>query len=367
MSAPRTTTLRTLLRCGAALLVLTVAAGGFAWLAFTRADNTAETAQSKTVPAIMAVSAARSALSQADQADIQNFHSGAAQFGGPGGEYRNQIAIATQNLTRAAADNVTGTDGSQTLQLAQGQLASYLSLIEQAAAIYRQDKNAPLWVTDLWNASQLLHDDGVLAKLDTLQQGQQARLDEELDSGDMFWSRLSWLVPAILLFGLLGVTQWYLTRRFRRVVNPGLVAAALCLLGLVGVTALMTFHAYHDFARVSSDVPAAIGASSAQAAISDKRSRQVLAELMKNRCTDQCGYTVDKFLNASPGGDGSSAVGIPPMTGDTERVARIAHDIKDAGQYRNYVLVVPLSAVLVLGSIAAGLYFHIDIYRYRAR
>jgi hypothetical protein len=366
VSAPRTTTLRTLLRCGGALLVLTVATGWFAWSAFTHAHNTAETARDKTVPAIIEVSAARSALIQADQAAIQSFNTDAAQFGGPGEEY---LAIATQNLTRAAEDNVTGGDGSQTLRSAQGQLASYLSLIEQAAAIYRQNKNAPLWVTDLWNASQLLHGEhGVLAELDTLQVAQRNRLDEELDSGAIFWSRLSWLVPAILLFGLLGMTQWYLTRRFRRVVNPGLLMAALCLLGLIGVTAVPTFNAYRHFASVRSAVPTAIDTPSERAAAFDKHGQQVLAELMRKRCADQCGYTVDAFLASHPDGDGSSATGIVQITGNTEHITRdITDNIENAGQYRNYWFLVPLGSVLVLGSIAAGLYFHIDKYRYRAR
>ncbi|MGH8571363.1 MAG: hypothetical protein ACREX8_02145, partial [Gammaproteobacteria bacterium] len=71
MIAPgTTTTLRTLLRNGAALLVLTVVTGGFAWWAFDRAHDTAQTAQNRTVPAIMEVSAARSALIQADHAAI---------------------------------------------------------------------------------------------------------------------------------------------------------------------------------------------------------------------------------------------------------------------------------------------------------
>lgn len=365
MNSPRTTTLPTLLRFGAALLVLTVVTGSLAWSAFIRSHDTAETARDRTVPAIMEVSAARTALIQADRAAILNFHTDAAQFGGPGEEYRNQIAVATQNLTRAAGDNVTGDDGSQTLRFAQGQLASYLSLIVQAAAIYRQNEGATLWVTDLWNASQLLHGaDGVLAELDALQRAQREKLNEELDSGDMFRSGLSWLVPAILLFGLLGVTQRYLTRRFRRVVNPGLLAAALFLLGLVGVTAL-TFDAYRNLASVRSAVHAVGDASLDHAKAIDTQGQQALAELMRSRCADQCGYTVDAFIKGNPSeGNLSLEAGSVQTTGDTER---ITDDIEDAGSYRNYGFLIPLGAVLVLGLIAAGLYFHIDKYRYRTR
>lgn len=364
MSGPRTTTLRTLLRLGVALLVLTVVTGWFAWSAVTRAHETTNGTRDSIVPAIMEVSAARSALIQADRAAIQSFNTDAAQFGGPGEEYRNQIAIATQNLTRAAGDNVTGEPGSQTLRLVQGQLASYMSSIEQAAAIYRQNEDAALWMTDLWNASQLLHADaGVLAELDTLQKDQRAVLNEELDSADVFWSRLSWLLPAILLLGLLGVTQHYLTRRFRRVVNPGLLVAALCLLGLVGVSAL-TFDAYHHLAMARSAVHGANDASSKQAAAFDEQGQQFLAELMRNRCNDECGYTVDAFVRAHPSVKNvSREVGGGQLAGDE----RITKNIEDAREYRILAFLVPLGTVLVLGLVAAGLYFHIDKYRYRAR
>lgn len=372
MSASRTTTLRTLLRFGAALLVLTVVTGWFAWSAFTRARDTVDTARDRTVPAIMEVSAARSALIQADRAAILSFRTTAAQFGRPGEEYRNQIAIATQNLTRAAEDNVTGDDGSQALRLLQGQLASYLRSIEQAAAIYRQNENATLWVTDLWNASQLLHgevhgEDGVLAELDALQKAQREKLNEELDSDGMFWSGLRWLVPAILLFGLLGVTQAYLTRRFRRVLNPGLLAAALCLLELVGVAAL-TFNAYSHLANVRKDLHEAIDTSSDQADAIDKQGQQIFAELMRSRCGGECGYTVDAFVREHRSvGDSSPEVDSDQKTRDTERTERLTDGIEAAGAYRNYAFLVPLGTALVLGAIVAGLYFHIDEYRYRAR
>lgn len=372
MNPPRTTTLPTLLRFGAALLVLTVVTGWLAWSAFTRAHDTAETARDRTVPAILEVSAARTALIQADRAAILSFHTDAAQFGGPGEEYRNQIAVATQNLTRAAEDNVTGDDGSQALRLVQGQLASYLRSIEQAAAIYRQNENATLWVTDLWNASQLLHgevhgEDGVLAELDALQMAQREKLNEELDSGDMFRSGLSWLIPAILLLGLLGVTQRYLTGRFRRVVNPGLLAAALFLLGLVGATAL-TFDAYRNLASVRSAVHAASDASLDHAKAIDTQGQQALAELMRSRCGGECGYTVDAFVREYRSvGDLSPDVGSVQRTRDTERTERITDGIEAAGAYRNYAFLVPLGTALVLGPILAGLYFHIDEYRYRAR
>jgi len=346
------------------LLVLTVVTGWFAWSAVAHAHATIDRARDSIVPAITEVSAARSALIQADRAAVRSFRTDAAQFGGPGEEYRNQIAIATQNLTRAAEDNVTGERGSQTLRLVQGQLASYTSLIEQAAAIYRQNKNAALWMTDLWNASQLLHADaGVLDQLDTLQKDQRAVLDEELDSAGIFLSRLSWLFPAILLLGLLGVTQLYLTRRFRRVFNPGLLVAALCLLGLVSVAAL-TFDAYHHLASARSAVDKASDVSLSQAKAIDEEGQQILAELMRNRCNGECGYTVDAFVRESPGVDDlSREPGSVQLTGNE----RITKNIKDAGEYRSLAFLVPLGAVLVLGLIVAGLYFHIDKYRYRAK
>lgn len=366
MSAPKTTTTqRTLLCLGAGLLVLTVVTGWSTWSAFTRAYGIVGDTRDRTVPAITEVSAARTALVLADRAATSSFYTDAARFGGPGEEYRNQLAVATQNLTRAAEDNVTGEPGSRTLRLVQGQLASYTSSIEQAAAVYRQDEESPLWVTDIWNASQLLHaEDGVLAELDGLQQSQRERLDAELDSGGMVRSGLSWLVPAVLLLGLLAVAQVYVTRRFRRVVNPGLLAATLCLIALVGVAAL-TFDAYRHLASVHSTVQEAGDDSSRQAAAADEHGQQVLAALMTHRCGAGCGYTVEAFVRAHPSVRGSPGdLGSGRSAADA---ARITGDIADADAYRNLGFLVPLGALLVLAPTAAGLYFHIDRYRYRAR
>ncbi|MGW1800726.1 hypothetical protein ACWCQN_33510 [Streptomyces sp. NPDC001984] len=43
------------------------------------------------------------------------------------------------------------------------------------------------------------------------------------------------LVLGLLLLAVLGTLQWYLTRRFRRIVNPGLLAATACTLIAVGL------------------------------------------------------------------------------------------------------------------------------------
>lgn len=378
MSVPRTTTLRTLLRRGAALLVLTILAGSLTWYAFDRAQDGADGAHDLTVPAILEVSAARNALIAADRAAIESFSTDEARVAGPGEVYRSQIAIAGQNLTQAVEDVASEAD-SRRLQVVQGLLASYTSSIEQAAAIYRQNQEAPLWLADLWNASKLLHMEpgGVLIELDTLAgsaesggpeklgRAQRLALDEPLDSSEMIWSTLSWLVPVILLFGLLIVTQVYLTRRFRRIVNPGFLAAVLCLLGVVIVVSL-TFSTGSRLSNARDTVDAVGQDWRNQADAIDRRGQKELAELVGQRCAGECGYTVNDFIKVNQNNLDSSAgdAGSVQMTKGTERIK----EVSDAAiKYRDYELLIPLGALLAGGLLAAGLYFHIDKYRYRVR
>lgn len=374
MNAARTTTLRTLLRLGAALVVLTLLTGWFTWSAFDRVHDNAVVAHERTVPAILEVTAARNALIAADRAAVRSFHTGEARLAGPGEEYRSQIATARQYLTQAAED-ITSADDSQRLRVVQGLLASYTGSIEQAAAIYRQDRDAPLWQADLWNATQLLHEVGVLAELDTragdnpdeperLGHAQRQALDGLLGSSEQTWRTVCWTGSATVLFAVLVMTQMYLRRRFRRRVNPGFLAALTFLLILVAV-ACLTFSTADRLANVQETVDNVTVGWKATAEDIDAERKRDLAQLMWARCAEQCGYRIDEFieqnLDVPAPGDGPVSV---QMADGTERIKTAS---AAAVERKNYEFLLPLGTVLVLVSFLAGLYFHIDQYRYRVK
>ncbi|MEK8172173.1 hypothetical protein NKH77_31610 [Streptomyces sp. M19] len=71
----------------------------------------ARTVQRDTAPAILQVAAARTALDDSYEAARRGLESPGAGVEGLGETYRTDIAIANQNLTRAAAGNVAGDTG----------------------------------------------------------------------------------------------------------------------------------------------------------------------------------------------------------------------------------------------------------------
>lgn len=361
-TGPRTTTRRNLLRVGVTMVLLTVLTACFAWVAFDRVQHTADTVRADIAPALIEVSAARDALVKAEWSAVASFGTGAAQLSGPGDKYRAQIAIASQNLTQAAAHHI-GDDNPQTFELVNTRLAAYSSSIEQAAASYRQNKTTALWVSDLWTASRLL--DGVLTQLDSLRDTQVEKL-KNLDSGqDTLLSALSWLLPAIALLMLLGVAQVYLRRRFRRTVNVGLALATLCVLGMLALPAL----AFHTGARIHATrdtVDRQQKGTWNQISELETQRQQRLAYLIRTQCNieaGECDRTVQQAVHeASPTGQ-RDATQDKLINGSSE----IDNKATAASRNGGYGVLIPIAAVLVIGLIIFGIYVRFDEYRYRSR
>jgi hypothetical protein len=362
----RTTTRRYLLRVGVVLVALTVLTATFALIAFTRAQRTADTVRTTIAPAIVAVSAARDALVEADRAAMTSFRTGAVRLAGPGDDYRNQIAIAGQNLTQAAQD-ITSDASRKTLGLVDGLLVSYTSSIEQAAASFRQSELTALWANDLWTASRLLHADGsVLSMLDGLRGTELSALDSRVGLGaNTVLSTLSWLLPAIGLLVLLVVVQVGLRRRFRRTVNAGLAGATLCVLGMVAVAAL----AFDTGSRLDTTRDTAHQVADSwqrQVAARDIGGQRILADLMDGQCrteTGDCGSTVQRVVLGLRSASLTDLSKHPPTDGS----ARIAENTAAATENGDYAFLIPLTAAVAAALIAAGIYRRIDEYRYKSR
>jgi hypothetical protein len=188
---------------------------------------------SASAPGVLAVDTAKSALGKAKTAipDAQLADAGT-------GDFQTQISVANQSLALAASENVTGLTGRQVLQTVTGLIAVYSGWIEQAN---REPAESPLRPVYLHYAERALNAPGtsedIMGRLDGLRAlqlrvaAQQVSFSPPLRAG---WGAV--LVLSLALCGALVEAQRYARRRFRRLVNPPLLAATL--LWATGVTTL---------------------------------------------------------------------------------------------------------------------------------
>jgi hypothetical protein len=350
------------------LLIVLLAAAALAlvtssWV-FQGTRATAERVRAHSVPSVMHVMAARAALVQADAAAIQSFQTGEVGLTGPGENYQNQIAVASQSLTQLAADSITGAGASQTIQLVEGMLASYVGLIEQADAHYRQDAGSVLAIADLWSASRLLHmpEGGILAQLDALHDLESRALAAQVTAGRMApgWI-LAWVVAFSLLLALLLVAQALLSGRFRRTFNLPLIGATAAALALVGGMSV-DFDARSELAETQDASSSVVRFWRAQTDLVDRHGQGLLKQLVTKHCPEGgCGETVDRFAAALGPVNGLYS---PPdeieLTASIKIVNRHAEAAADTGSAQLLVL---LAALLALVLVPVGLFPRIDEYR----
>jgi hypothetical protein len=286
-----------------------VALASSAWV-FQGTRATAERVRLHSIPSIMHVTAARAALVEADAAAVRSFQTGEVGLTGPGDRYQNQIAVASQSLTQLAADSIAGAGASQTIQLVEGMLVSYVGLVEQADAHYRQDPGSVLAIADLWYASRLLHnpEGGILAQLDALREVESRALAGQLDSGRMAvgWV-VAWIAAVVLLLALLVFAQVFLSGRFRRTFNVPLVGATAAALVLAAGMSV-DFDARERLTATSSASQAVVRHWQGQMDVTDRRGQRMLTQLVAKHCpASGCGETVDSFVAAlgTTGGDGA--------------------------------------------------------------
>ena len=227
------------------LLLTILAATVLLWLAATIVvqglHSTAAAVRDQDAPAFTDATEAHAVLSDADRAAWQSFRSGEAQLTGPGQQYQNDITTAGQDLERLAALAPSGT-ASQQLQTVSGQLVNYQSLVEEADAANRADialgnaSGHDLGYAYLTYSTSAMRDPqgGLLASVDGLTGADKQVLDQTLRS---WWASPVLLVlvaaaAAWVLFQIIWA-QRFLLRRFRRMISPPLVLAAVLTAGLL--------------------------------------------------------------------------------------------------------------------------------------
>lgn len=325
--------------------------------------DAARTVRDRTTEAVLEVAAARAALSEADQAAIDAFRTGEANLAGPGQDYANSLAGASQSLAKVAEANQAGAAGTGTLQVVEGLVAAYSGAVGQADAHFRQPGSEVLGVADLWYASRLLHGpDGVLAQLTALQGLQRAALDDQLEDGMSPGLLPVWLLAPAAAAAVLVGTQWYLWRRFRRRFNLPLLGATALTVG-VGVTLAVVLGLQLRLDDVRARTDAVLADRQTGIATTDSAGQTGLAVLLARHCDRAagCGSTVADFV-AQPR-FAAAAVDEGKVDAGTEAVTAGARDAADSGGVE---YLAPAFSVAALGLIAWGMSRRIDEYRYRA-
>jgi len=347
-------TRRDLVRLRLGLLGLTVVVLALSVWSFAATQSVLGTVRNQTAPAVLDVASARAALMQAHSAAVSSFVHQGAQLVGPGEQYTTDLAVAQQDLARAAGDNAAGPTGSAELQLIAGLLATYSDWMSQAGAHYPD----PLYQTDLWYAARSLYgDDQTLAHLNTLADSQRQELDRQLSEG---WLNpltvLTWALPSLALLALLGYTQRYLWRKFGRRFNPGLLGATVLLLALMAATStglVLAGRAHAATAALTTYVTSSDRQSDAVSA----NAQHDLIELVNLGCSGGCGATVPK----TPPSEALTTAAPSPAA------AAAASAEFDAATDLDWLLVViPVLALGIAALALVGLQPRIDEYRYRS-
>ena len=266
-------TKRALLRRLYALLVLGVVFGGSLTLSYRAVHHDAVRLAHATAPALLAVDTAKNALLQAKE-DTERGAAGS-------GDFQTRISVAHQSLALAAAENVTGREGRQTLQTVAGLTSVYTDWVQRAVA---EPAGSPLRCAYLHYADNTLYGapsrpdpdrkpgtcategtgragdstSGIIGRLNDLRDRQAEVVDRQARHGasrgpvTLGWAVV--LVSGAALLVVLLETQLYLRRRFKRRLNGWLLPATVLLVAGTAVLATLTRHTLGDLSAARDDL-----------------------------------------------------------------------------------------------------------------
>ncbi|WP_410676368.1 hypothetical protein [Amycolatopsis sp. cmx-4-68] len=322
----------------------------------------------RTAPAVLEVSLAKAALVAAHGAAVAAFDAGQARLTGPSEQYEDEIALASQQLAQVAEHNAAGEQGSRTLRLIEGLLPAYNGVIGEADAHFRQDDGGPLAASSLQSASDLLTapQNGILARLDTLEAAQRSALDVQLDADWLDPAiTLLWAVPLLALFAVLVWTQRFLARRFRRTVNAALLAATVACVLLGAGTALL-LGIQSDARDSGAALERTVDARSAATADAAGGAQWKLAQVLAAQCgaggAAACGDTVAAFVASAPAPPAVPAA--PP--GDADERVLLGPGLTEPGWNGVLGYGIPVLAAGIGVLTVGGLQPRLDEYQFRA-
>jgi hypothetical protein len=194
------------------------------------ADVTALGIQQRTVPAIVGMQRIHAWLSDADRSAANAYLAGGSEVTLPELQYQADIAAASRELQNASAHDPGGGDTSQRLQRVAMLVDKYVGLVQTANVDDRL--GVAVGTVYLQSGTSLMHrkGTGILDEVDALRN----LYMDDLDRANFTLRMAQWMLPAyavlaIVLAGLLVVTQVFVRQRFHRRRSPQLLAATLLL------------------------------------------------------------------------------------------------------------------------------------------
>jgi hypothetical protein len=363
----RSTTRQTLLRLVGVLLGLAVTVSVTSAVTFTKVHDAARAVNDRTAVAITQLAIARAALVKADAAAISSLESGAAQLVGPGEEFQNQIAIASQSLTRMAETTMGDEERSSSLQFVEALLVTYAGLVGEATAHSGEEVAS---VAALWHASRLLHtedqDSGILVKLDELIASHQESLHDEQSAGTTTSLGAAVLfAPDAALLVMLIVAQALWRRRFRRRINLWLIAATATLVALTAVSCLVFVPGSRLDSAVG-ELRTLVANVHKQAYLTDADAHHKLASMLDAACGNaRCSDSVELFRHEL--GDVDTMGKELDDSLVTEEIRRVRDHTGAASANAGLVTLIYVLGAVLCAAILLGFRARLIEYRYRPR
>jgi hypothetical protein len=205
---------------GALAVIACLAFGGFGFWIVTSLDNALGNERDHAAQ-LVRIQAIRTNIVKADAAATNAFLVGGGEPADARQTYVTSIANAAAILAEAS-----NADDDERLQQVNQVLTRYTGLIESARANNRQ--NFPIGAAYLRQASRTIRDDA-LPKLELLVRVERGRVDESGDTAGTAQNLLVLLL--VVVVACLLVTQIYLYRKTRRVLNKPLVLATFMVVG----------------------------------------------------------------------------------------------------------------------------------------
>ncbi len=234
----------------ATLVVLALLLAGAATLTLTLAANGTHATTRSAEPLLVNAETIYSSLADADTTSAQAFLSGGLEPASQTTRYTADIATVGTQLAQAAGRTGQSGAAAQAVRTLATQLPVYTGLIQSARANNRQ--GLPVGASYLGQASSLLRTT-MLPAADQLLTVEQRQLAADYRSARADrWIIGTAAVATLLLIALIG-TQLFLTRRTRRLINPGLLAGTVTLLILASAGAAVLLLQHHRLATARRD------------------------------------------------------------------------------------------------------------------
>lgn len=210
-----------------ALLVLVI-------IASTGAANRGEAARAvglESVPELDAAVKLYGALANADANATSIFLKAGLEPAALRRAYLHSIKVAGRQLAAVSHDVGSSRTAQHAVRKIAGALPEYTGRIE-TARVYNRD-GLPLGASYLRDGTRIMHDD-ILPAATTLYERAMRRLDEQYRSGTSSVEIVLVVIAGIAVIGLLIATQVFVTRRYQRILNVGLLSATVIVIGLLG-------------------------------------------------------------------------------------------------------------------------------------